>query len=196
MKSDAMDILDVEKLTNEKWLNLFASTFSHDGKSGRWVFASRHADPRQPPACADAVMIVPILREEGQPARLVLLREFRVPIGDWIYALPAGLSEPGEPIEETVRREMLEETGLEVMRVKRVTQPLCTSAGLTDEAVALAFVDARRIEGGGQKLEAGEAIEVILADHAQVCALCQAPVRIDAKAWCILYHFEQLGRLE
>src|SRR5207253_2401009 len=77
----------------------------------------------------DAVVIVPVLRDPGQPARLVLEKEFRVPVGDYVIGFPAGLLEPGEGIEQAVRRELLEETGLEVVAVKRITRPVYSSGG-------------------------------------------------------------------
>ena len=136
-----MRILDLQKLTDEKWLNLFAATFEHKGHTGRWLFASRKAEPQKGPGPGDAVVIVPVLRNPGEAARLVMIREFRVPVGDYVIGLPAGLIDPGEGVEETVRREIMEETGMEVVKFKRLTQPLYSTAGMTDEAAALAFVE-------------------------------------------------------
>lgn len=192
-----MDILGIDKLTDEKWLNLFAARFRHNGQEGRWVFASRQAKPQQGPFTADAVLIVPVLLTPGKPNRLVLEREFRVPVGDYVLSFPAGLVDPGEGIEETVRREMREETGMEVVRIKRVTQPLYSSAGMTDETNALAFVDVRATPETKPQLEASEDIEVLLLDHAAVCRLCDDPTaRVDAKAWAVLYLYQQMGKLE
>src|SRR4051812_19826911 len=132
-----MEVQRLEKLTGEKWVNLFAATFEHAGRTGRWVFASRRDDPRAQRR-GDAVVIVPVLRDPGAPPRLVLIREFRVPAGGYVIGLPAGLLEPGESVEDTARREVREETGLEVTAVRRVTQPLLMSAGMTDESAALA----------------------------------------------------------
>ena len=83
-----MDILKVEKLTDEKWLNLFATTFQHGDHNGRWVFASRKPgdDPYKIRERCDAVLIVAILHEAGRPPRLVLEKEFRVPVGDYTSA--------------------------------------------------------------------------------------------------------------
>jgi ADP-ribose diphosphatase len=192
-----MKILGVEKLTDEKWLNLFAAKYRHKGKTGRWVFASRKLDPQADKDSCDAVLIVPILHAPKQPPRLVMIKEYRVPVGDYIYGFPAGLLEQGESIEETVRREVLEETGLEVVRIKRVSPALYSTSGMTDETAAMAFIDVRAVPGSTQRLEGSEDIEVVLLDFAEVCRLCDAPdVRFDAKAWTALYLYQQLGRLE
>src|SRR5437588_13131678 len=98
-----MHIKRVEKLTSERWLNLFVADFEHKGHEGRWLFASRQAKPYSGRHC-DAVLMVPVLRNPGEPARLVLIREFRVPVGDYVIGLPAGLVEEGRGIEDTVRR--------------------------------------------------------------------------------------------
>jgi ADP-ribose pyrophosphatase len=191
-----MHIHQIEQLTHEKWLNLYAAIFEHHGHSGRWLFASRKPQPNTDRR-GDAVVIVPVLRQPNEPPLLVMVREFRVPVGDYVFAFPAGLLEAGESIEDTVRRELLEETGLEVVAVKRVSPPLYSSSGLTDEAVAMAFVEARATPLTKPKLDASEDLEVVLLDHAGVCRLCDDPTaRIDAKAWATLYMYQQLGRLD
>jgi ADP-ribose pyrophosphatase len=190
-----MDILKVEKLTDQKWLNLFAATFKHGDHNGRWVFASRKPgdNPYQIGERCDAVLIVAILHEEGRPPRLVVEKEFRVPVGDYTIGLPAGLLDPGENIEQTVRREMLEETGFAVTAIRRVTPPLYSTAGMTDEAVAMAFVDCVATPEGKADLQESEDITLMLLDYEEVCRLCDATdVRFDAKTWMILYMYRQL----
>jgi ADP-ribose pyrophosphatase len=194
-----MDIIKVEKLTDEKWLNLFAATYQNGEHTGRWVFASRKPgdDPYKITGRADAVMIAAILREPGRPPRLVLEKEYRVPIGDYVIGMPAGLLEPGENIEDTVRRELREETGFEVTAVRRITPPLFSTSGMSDEAAAIAFVDCTSTPGGKAHLEDSEVIEVLLLDFDEVCRMCDATgLRIDAKVWQTLYMYRQLGQLE
>ena len=196
-----MHIHKIEQLTHEKWLNLFAADFEHNGHTGRWLYASRKPQPNRPTGetplpAADAVIIVPILKTANEPARLVMVKEFRVPVGDYVFAFPAGLLDAGESIEDTARRELREETGLEVVAVKRVSQPLYSSSGLTDETVAMAFVDAHMTPETMPKLDASEDLEVVLLDFAGVSRLCEdRSVRIDARAWAILYSYQQLGQL-
>ncbi len=190
-----MHIHKVEQITHEKWLNLYAATFEHHGHTGRWVYASRKPQPNTD-RTADAVIVVPVLRMPNEPPRLVMVKEFRVPVGDYVFAFPAGLLDPGESVEEAARRELIEETGLEVVAVHRVTQPLYSSSGLTDEAVPMIFVDARTTPDAKAKLDASEDLEVVLLDFAGICRLCDdRSARIEAKAWPVLYMYQQLGRL-
>lgn len=189
-----MQINQVTKLTDEKWLNLFAATFENRGHTGRWVFASRKAMPGQE-VHPDAVIMVPVLKNPGEPPRLVVIREFRIPVGGYMLGLPAGLIDPGETAEETARREMVEETGLEVTAVKRITPTLMSSAGMSDETVLMAFLDVR----GTVKptLEASEDIEALLLDYDAVCRLCDdATQRFDAKLWMVLWMYRQVGKLD
>ncbi len=199
-----MQIKKVEQITHEKWLNLYSATFEHKGHIGHWLYASRKPQPNTEHR-ADAVIIVPVLRPpsippgtggmEGGP-RLVMVREFRVPVGDYIFAFPAGLLDENESIEQAAHRELMEETGLEVVAVHRVTQPLYSSSGLTDESVALIFVDARATPEARAKPEALEDLEVVMLDYAGICRLCDdRSARIEARAWLILQSYQLLGHL-
>lgn len=191
-----MKIIQLDKITSERWVNLFAATYEHNGHTGRWVFASRREAPHAPSA-GDAVVMVPILRNPGEPPRLVLIHEFRIPVGGYNIGMPAGLIEPGEPIEEAIRREIAEETGFRVTTIRRITQPLFSSSGLTDESAAMAFIDVEGDSSCRPQLEASEDLEVLLADYESVCRLCNDPsLRIDAKTWLVLHTYQQLGKLE
>jgi ADP-ribose pyrophosphatase len=191
-----MHILDVKKLTDERWLNLYAARFQHNGHKGRWVFASRR-EPAQPATAGDAVVIVPVLRQRGKKPRLVVVREYRVPVRDYIYALPAGLLNEGESVEDAARRELMEETGLTITRVKRVSPLLYSSAGMTDESTYLIFVDAATTAGGKAKLEASEELEPVVLDFAGLSRLCDdTSARFDVRAWSVLYVYQQLGKID
>jgi len=185
----------IQKLTDQPWVNLFNVEYlTKDGSPHHWLMCSRKDKPVEDAAIPDAVVIVAIL-PTPQGNRLVLTKEFRVPIGDGEYGFPAGLIDKGESIESTVRREMKEETGLDVVTIHHISPPVYSSAGLTDEACCMALVTASGTPSTHLN-EEHEQIEVELYDIDDIAALLKSNKKIAAKAWGLLYHFSVTGRIE
>lgn len=130
----------IRQITNEKFINLFASDTLTDEGTRTWLFASRKPAAQAGTVSADAVVIVAIVPHEGTP-RLLVTREYRAPLGRHELSLPSGLVDPGESIETAAARELFEETGLRLTRVLHVSPPVASSAGLTDEAVCLVYAE-------------------------------------------------------
>ncbi len=65
-----------------------------------------------------SVVIVPIL--EGN--RVLLIRQFRHALNRYILEVPAGTSEPGEPLLTCAKRELAEETGYRASRWHRLSE--------------------------------------------------------------------------
>ncbi len=179
-----------------KWLNLFDVAYKDkNGINKSWQVATRAGQPK----CVsgrftepDAVMIVPFHTSEN---KLVITREYRVPLADYEIAFPAGLVDVGESLEQAVRRELKEETGLNLTRVTCTTPILYTSAGMTDESVVMVT-----IECSGRPSSAGntasESIEVDFVSPSQAARLCKNPtLKFDAKAWLVLNNYSKTGRL-
>ena len=59
---------------------------------------------RHPPS----VVLVPM----PDPGHVVLIRQYRYPVDQWLWELPAGTLDPGEEAEAAARRECHEEIGL------------------------------------------------------------------------------------
>jgi ADP-ribose pyrophosphatase len=186
----------LKRLTDQKWINLFEVEYRQpSGNVAKWQFASRKATPKlsADPLNPDAVFIVPLLATPAGP-RLVMTREFRVPLGDYEHSFPAGLCDGGESIEETVRRELFEETGLRLTRIGITSPPVVASAGLSDESAAIVFVECEG-EPHTRNTEQSEDIEILLLDFAEVCRLRKSTEKFSAKAWLVLLMFESLGKL-
>ncbi len=67
--------------------------------------------------------------------RVVLIRQYRHPVGQYLLELPAGLLDvAGEPAVDTARRELFEEAALRA-RTWHTLLDLRTSPGMSDEAV-------------------------------------------------------------
>lgn len=99
--------------------------------------------PREVAEHIDAVAIVALTPDD----EVVLLRQYRHPLGGYQLELPAGiLDEEGESHQEAVRRELAEEAGMHVENVQQIAR-FANSAGWSDEHTTL-FVGtgARRAE--------------------------------------------------
>lgn len=74
--------------------------------------------------------------------KMLLLREFRMGVGKFIYNLCAGMIEEGETIEDCIRRELYEETGLFVKRFGDILPPSYSAVAISDIKTYIAFVEA------------------------------------------------------
>lgn len=182
-------------LSQTRWLNLFETQWTRGTASGTWVFASRKTQPHPFPIAPDAVVIAPIIREEGKPNRIMLVKEFRIPLGAWSIGFPAGLIDPGETVEGTIERELQEEVGLELVEIASLSPPIFSSCGLTDEAFVQAFVFARHGKSGARP-EPSEAIVPLELDIEGVkTLLLENALPFDAKCWLILDEFRRKGEI-
>lgn len=101
-----------------------------------------------------AVVILPII----DAGHVCLLRNFRFVINETLWELPAGTLEPGEPLEEAARRELIEETGYRAGRWRYLNY-LYASPGVLDEKLHL-FV-AEDLTPGESSPEADEQLEPV-----------------------------------
>ena len=162
-----MEIKSIEKITDQKWLNLYDALYTNNkGEESHWVYASRKKEIRLNQILRpDAVVIIPLLKDEDNKNRkLVVTKEFRIPINSYEYGFPAGLIEKKESAVDVARRELKEETGLDLTRVFYVGPSCVSSAGLSDESVVYVVCEC---EGkiSTEKNEASEDISVEILSH-------------------------------
>lgn len=112
--------------------------------------------------------------------QLVMQEQFRVGAvatsdQPWLLELVAGIIDEGETAEQVVRREAMEEAGLEVGRVEHLFSYLVSPGGTTERIdLFVGEVDATNA-GGIHGLESeGEDIRVQVVDRAQAVALLQS----------------------
>jgi len=123
--------------------------------------------PSTPPVAADAIV-------ELEPGRVLLVRRKHPPHG---WALPGGFMEPGESIEETVRREIAEETGLEVEQARQLHVYSEPGRDVRGDTVSVVFaVRARGTPRAGDDAAGVELFpldalpEPLCFDHARILA--------------------------
>lgn len=191
-----MDIIELKQITHCNHLNLFSLRYKdriNNEKS--WIFASRLKKPcvsGNKITIPDAVVIVPFHRKKN---RLVIIREFRVPLGGYQYGFPAGLVDRNENIEKAGKRELKEETGLDLVKVIKKSPAVYSSSGMTDETISLLYVECAG-EPSLKWNEASEDIEVIFISREKAGQLLEEPgTKFDVKSWIILSHFADHGKI-
>jgi len=180
-----MRTLNTNVLCNTKFVNLNETHYEDNKKEIQtWVWAQRSNEVK-------AVMIVATVN-----GRLVVTKEFRVPIGDYEWGCPAGLINENETVLQAASREFEEETGLKIVRFLRDPSPLTyNSAGLTDESIYIIFANA---EGKVNSSNAGDSedITVYLMDQKEVRDLLNnTECKKGAKSYLIFLYFSKYGTI-
>lgn len=165
-------IKSIRQQTNNRFLNCFELEAVHrDGRVSPYYVASRAKDVASLKAVThennpDGVILYGIYGQQRD--RVVLIRQYRYPLGDYLYEFPAGLVEDGEEMTQAGIREMFEETGLTFTPVEAgsFSRPFFTTAGMTDESCAMLFGYCTGVPTSANE-EASEEIQVILADRAE-----------------------------
>lgn len=175
------------KTTDNRFLNMYElQAVQRDGTKFPYQVASRAKATEDLKAIsgknsADAVAIFALHGD-----KIVLIRQFRYPVGDYIYELPAGLIDGNETIYEAAKREMFEETGLSfVPKVSYLEgSPFFSSPGMTDETCSIVFGECFG-EPTIANQEASEDIQVVLADEAE-CRRILMEEKLDMRTALLL----------
>ncbi len=191
-----MKINCINKITDHNHLNLFSVQYKDRvDQDKEWIFASRSnpANPlEQDDRIADAVVIIPYHKKEK---KLVLIKEFRVVLGDYQYGFPAGLVDKGESIEEAGKRELFEETGLTMTRIINQSPAVFSSSGMTDESLCLMFAECEGIPSNRYN-EASEDIEILMVSPSMALEILRDKhIKFDVKTWIVLNSFAVRGTL-
>jgi ADP-ribose pyrophosphatase len=114
--------------------------------------ADGHRSTREVVATRGAVGVLCV--HDGE---IVLVRQYRHPVGEILLEIPAGIIEADEEARTTASRELVEEVGLRPRSVEYLTS-YYAAPGFTDHRVELYFTD--DVEEAPQNLDEGEVIEI------------------------------------
>lgn len=167
-------ITKVTGITENPFVNLYElDRVSKTGQKGKYYVASRAKTKealklKTKENHPDGVIIYSLYGEMQD--KVVLIRQYRYTIDDYVYEFPAGLVEPGEDYREAAKREMKEETGLDFSPIpvnEAYEKPGFTTVGMTDESCATVFGISTG-EMSLEYLEDSEELEVVIADREEV----------------------------
>ncbi|MCF0148178.1 MAG: NUDIX hydrolase [Clostridium sp.] len=185
----------IKVLSQNKFLSLYSADYiNKKGNLKNWTIASRKDLKRLENIYfngeEDKIDAVVIIAEHIEEKKLVVIRQFRVPINDYVIELPAGLVDGNEGFEEAVKRELKEETGLDIIEIDKegTSEKVYVSVGMTDESIALVKCKCKGIVST-ENLEEDEDIEVIMLNKEEAKELIASKENIDVKALLAIQNF-------
>ena len=180
----------IEKKVGSRFLSYYEMEAVHrDGSVSPYYMVSRNPDPDSLKAVThknapDGVVIYGLYQD-----KVVLVRQYRYPIGGFVYEFPAGLVEPGEDMEAAAIRELYEETGLTLHPIPcgSYGRPFFTTVGMTDESCGTVFGTCEGTPTSRHQ-EATEEIQVVLADKEECCRILKEE-QLSIMCAYMLMHF-------
>lgn len=131
--------IDFQKVKDGKYLKNYEITYlNKSGKEKKYEIVSRKelSSIEDVGAAPSGVSIVATCQ-----GKLLLLHEFRMGVNRTVYNLCAGMLEEGESIEECIARELYEETGLQLLKIKKILPPSFAAVAISDTTTYIAFVE-------------------------------------------------------
>ena len=138
-----------------------------------------------------SVVILPLLDPLLDGGRVVLIRNYRVAVGETLIELPAGTLEAGEDPRVAAERELAEETGYRC-RELRSLHAFYMSPGILRERMHL-FLATGLVEGNAAR-EPGERIENLIVSWAEALRLAVSGQIQDAKTLTAILLYEHLRK--
>jgi ADP-ribose pyrophosphatase len=114
----------------------------------------------------------------------MLVKQFRYPVEQFMYELPAGKLNPGEDPAACAHRELEEETGYTAKQMRKLTA-IYTTPGFCNERLHLFLATGLEKSSRGQQLEEGEAsltVEMFSLQH--VLEMIEREEIVDGKTIC------------
>ncbi|XP_029471109.1 ADP-sugar pyrophosphatase [Rhinatrema bivittatum] len=157
-------IVKEETIVEGKWVKLQQTTYvDPTGKTRTWETVKRTT--RNQGCLADGVAVIPVLQRTLHYECIVLVKQFRPPMGCYCLEFPAGLIDGNETPESAALRELEEETGYKG-EVAECSPVACLDPGLSN---CTTYIVTANINGDDfanvrpkPKLADGEFVEVIL----------------------------------
>jgi len=121
-----------------------------------------------------AALVIPFLSKD----KIIMLRQLRPVVGNYIYELPAGTIDKGESPVECARREIVEETGYSAGSMKRLGE-IYPVPGYSTEKIII--YEARNLKPCHRTLEKDEIIELKVLTRSAARCLFKSGKIVDAK---------------
>ena len=138
-------ITDKKEIYKGKFTTLWGTDFLVNDKIRTWEWLEKF----------NISYVLPITKE----GKIVLVKQFRIPINTYIMETPAGIIDGTQNPEEVARHELIEETGY--IPEKLDALPVCPISSALTNGLAYGFIARGLFKKKSLQLEDAEDIEVI-----------------------------------
>ncbi len=187
-------VVDIKPLDKPAYLKFFGIEYLDKQDNKRmWELSSRGDEKRlrgeifEGKSYSDGVMI---FATDKDKKTVVLLKEFRILAGKYVYVLPAGLMEDKETPENAAIREFREETGMS-LDVQLVQKERYISVGMSNEKANTVFGYYSGVPSN-EFQEVNEDAEIVIADKEMVKEILKNE-EVAVRTAMLLEHFFNLN---
>ena len=136
-----MKLLKLEKKYEGSFLSYYVATYENrEGDIKEYEFVSRNKKLTKEIFHHHQPQGVGMVCYSLDKKKILLQKEFRMATNEWIYNFPAGLIDDGEDAFLACKRELKEETGLDLVEVIEILAPSYASQGTSDEEMRIAII--------------------------------------------------------
>ncbi len=121
MQNNPYDIRSSEVAWSCPWWKVRHDAVTVNGKDGDYFYVDN----------SPSIVVVPITTE----GKIVMIRQYRHPVRDWCWEVPAGKIEKGQSPEDAVRAELQEEVGGEAERIERIASFYNTNGSSNEQSL-------------------------------------------------------------
>ncbi len=122
-----------------------------------------------------ATAIIPMFNE----SRILLLKQYRHALREYIWEIPAGTIDPQESVINCAKRELIEETGYSADQWQKLGE-ITPVPGYSDEKIHIYL--AKDLQPAGQDLDRDEIINVHEVDYREAIEMIKTGKIQDAKS--------------
>ena len=130
-----MEFVNFSKIGGGKFITRYDAVYkTSEGNLKNYELISRNPDIKSFDDIKDSpAEAVVIIAHNEDNSKILLNKEFRMAVGNVAYNFPAGLIDPGEDVMTAAKRELWEETGLDLYEVDEVWPISYSAVGVMNE---------------------------------------------------------------